>query len=177
MSINFMTAITVHSDFGAQENKICHCFYFVSIYLSWSDGTRCHDLSFLNVQFQASFFTLLFHPHQETPLVPLHFRHKRGVICISEVVISPSNVDPACDLSIPAFLIMYSTYKLNKQSDNIWPCHTPFPIWNQCVVPCPVLTVAAWPAYKFLRRQVRKSGTPISWRIFQFVVIQPVKRL
>ena len=31
---------------------------------------------------------------------------------------------------------------------------TPFPIWNQSVVPCPVLTGASWPAYRFLRRQV-----------------------
>ena len=23
---NFMAAVTVYSDFGAQENKICHCF-------------------------------------------------------------------------------------------------------------------------------------------------------
>ena len=41
---------------------------------------------------------------------------------------------------------MYSEYKLNKQGDNIQPWHTPFPIWNQFVVPCPVLTVASWPA-------------------------------
>ena len=34
-----------------------------------------------------------------------------------------------------------------------------------------VLTVAFWPAYRFLRRQVRWSGIPISWRIFQFSVI------
>ena len=43
------------------------------------------------------------------------------------------------------------------------------------VVPCPVLTVASWPAYRFLRRQVRWSGIPISLRIFQFVVIHTVK--
>ena len=55
------------------------------------------------------------------------------------------------------------------------PWCTPFPIWNQSVVPCPVLTVASWPAYRFLRRQVRWSGIPISWRIFQFVVIHTVK--
>ena len=35
----------------------------------------------------------------------------------------------------------------------IQPWHTPFPIWNHCVVPCPVLTVASWPAYSFLKRQ------------------------
>ena len=43
---------------------------------------------------------------------------------------------------------------------------TPFPIWNQSVVPCPVLTVASWPVYRFLKRQVRWSGLPISFRIF-----------
>ena len=73
---------------------------------------------------------------------------------------------PACASSSPAFLMMYSAYKLNKQDDNIQPCHTPFPIWNQSVVPCPVLTVASWPAYRFLRRQVRWSGILISLRIF-----------
>ena len=62
--------------------------------------------------------------------------------------------------------MMYSAYKLNKQGDNIQPWHTHFPIWNQSVVPCPVLTVASWPAYRFLKRQVRWSGIPISLRIF-----------
>ena len=45
---------------------------------------------------------------------------------------------PACASSSPAFLMMYSAYKLNKQGDSI-----------QSVVPCPVLTVASWPAYRF----------------------------
>ena len=30
------------------KNKVSHCF---PIYFPWSDGTRCHDLSFLNVEF------------------------------------------------------------------------------------------------------------------------------
>ena len=50
--------------------------------------------------------------------------------------------------------------KLNKQGDNIQPWCTPFPVWNQSVVPCPILTVASWLTYKFLRRQVRWSGIP-----------------
>jgi len=69
---------------------------------------------------------------------------------------------------------MYSAYTLNKQGDNKQPWHTPFPNWNQSVVPCPVLTVTSWLAYRFLRRQVRWSGIPISFRIFQFVVIHTV---
>ena len=73
---------------------------------------------------------------------------------------------PACASSSPAFLMMYSAYKLNKQGDSIQPWRTPFPIWNQSVVPCPVLTVASWPAYRFLKRQIRWSGIAISFRIF-----------
>ena len=30
VSFNFMATVTVLSDFGAQENKVCHCFYFVA---------------------------------------------------------------------------------------------------------------------------------------------------
>ena len=72
---------------------------------------------------------------------------------------------------------MYSAYKLSKQGDNIQPWHTSFPIWNQSVVPCPVLTVASWPAYRFLKRQARWSGIPISWRIFHsFFVIHIVNK-
>ena len=59
----------------------------------------------------------------------------------------------------------HSAYELNKQGDNIQPWHTPFPIWSQSAVPCPVLTVASWPAYRFLRRQVRGSGILIPFRI------------
>ena len=40
-----MSAVTVLNGFGAQENKVCHCFHFFPIYLPWFDGTRCHDLS------------------------------------------------------------------------------------------------------------------------------------
>ena len=64
---------------------------------------------------------------------------------------------------------------LNKQGDNIQPWRTPFPIWNQSVVPCPVLTVAFWPAYRFLKRQVRWFGIPISQNFPQFIVIHIVK--
>ena len=52
---------------------------------------------------------------------------------------------------------------------------TSFLIWNQSVVPCPVLTVASWPAYRFLKKQARWSGNPISFRIFQFAVTHTVK--
>ena len=34
-----------------QKCKVCHCFHCFPIYLPWSDGTRCHDLHFLNAEF------------------------------------------------------------------------------------------------------------------------------
>ena len=74
---------------------------------------------------------------------------------------------PAYESSRLALCMMYSAYKLNKQGDSIKPCCTPFPIFNQSVVPCKVLTVASRPAYRFLRRQVRWSGIPPStWHHF-----------
>ena len=90
------------------------------------------------------------------------------------LIFLPAILIPACDSSSLAFRMMYSAYKLDKQGDNIQPWHTPFPVWNQSIAPCLVLTIASWPAYRFLG-QVRWSGIPISLRIFQFVVTHTVK--
>ena len=89
--------------------------------MPWFSFSECWALS----QQSWLFFTLFFHFHQEAFEFLFTFCHKGGVICISEVLdISPSNLD-------------------------IQPWRTSFPIWNQFVVPCPVLTVASWPAYRF----------------------------
>ena len=32
------------------KNKVWHCFHCFPIYFPWSDGTRCHDICFLNVE-------------------------------------------------------------------------------------------------------------------------------
>ena len=66
------------------------------------------------------------------------------------LIILPAILIPAYASSSLAFCMMYSAYKLNKQGDNVQPWCTPFPIWNQSIVPCPVLTVASSPAYRFL---------------------------
>ena len=67
------------------------------------------------------------------------------------LIFLPAILIPACASSSLAFCMMYPAYKLNKQGDNIQPWHTFFLIWNQSVVPCPLLTVASWPAYRLLR--------------------------
>ena len=62
--------------------------HFFPFYLSWSDVTRCRDLSFLIVEFQASIFTLI------KRLFNSSLSAISGIICISEVVdISPGNLD------------------------------------------------------------------------------------
>ena len=53
------------------------------------------------------------------------------------LIFLPAILIPVCASSRPAFRMMYSACKLNKQGDNIQPWHTPFLIWNQTVVPCP----------------------------------------
>ena len=82
------------------------------------------------------------------------------------LIFLPAILIPACASSSPAFHMIYSAYKLKNRCDNIQPWCISFFIWNQSVVPCPVLTVVSWPAYRFLRRQLRWSGIPISLRIF-----------
>ena len=62
-------------------------------------------------------------------------------------LILSSNLDSSFNPSSPEFHMMCSVYKLNKQGDSIQPWRTPFPIRNQSVVPCPILTVASWRAY------------------------------
>ena len=84
----------------------------------------------------------------------------RWLIFLSTILI------PSCASSSPVFLMMSSAYQLKKQGDNKQPWRTPFLIWNKSVGPCPVLTVVSRPAYRFLWRQVRWAGIPISWIIF-----------
>ena len=156
---------TLCNDFGVQENKVCHCFHHVPIYLPWSDGTGYHDLHFSNGEptFSLSSFTFIkrfFSSSSLSAIRVVSSAYLRLLIFLLPILI------PACASFSPVFLMMYSAFKLNRHSDNIQPWHTLLPVWNQSVVPCPILTVASWPAYRFLRRQVRWSGIPISFRIF-----------
>ena len=86
--------------------------------------------------------------------------HQRLLIFLPTVLI------PTCDSSNLPFCLMHSAYILYKNGDIIQPSCTPFTILNQSVVPCLVQIVASWPTYRFLRWQIRWSGTPISLRIF-----------
>ena len=165
---------------------VSHCFHCFPIYLPWSDGNPYAILVFLvfwilvfwilsfKPSFSVSSFTFikrLFSSSSLSAIRVVSSAHLRLLIFLLAILI------PACASPSPAFLMMYSAYMLNKQGDNIQPWCTPFPIWNQSVVPCPVLTVASWLAYRFLRRQVRWSGIPIFWRIFHSLLLSTQSRL
>ena len=149
-----MAAVTICSEFGAPWNKSLSVFpLFPHLICHEVMGPDAMILVCWMLSFKPTFFLL-----SAIRVV--------SSACLRSLIFLPAILISACTLSSSAFHLMYSAYKLNKQGDNIQPWHTPFPIWNQSVVPCPVLTVPSWPAHKFLKRQVRWSGIPISFRIF-----------
>ena len=86
------------------------------------DVSFLNDLSFLNVEFYASFFTLLFHFHQR-----LFSSFSLSAIWLVSsaylwlLIFLPAILIPACASSSPAFHMMYSAFKLNKKGDDIQP--------------------------------------------------------
>ena len=160
VSFNFMAAVTVYSDSGAQENEIWHGFhFFLPIYLPRSDKTGCHDPQF--------FFFFFLEDVDFKPALPLSSYTLINRLFISSLYIVkvvsyaylrlliflPAILIPACESSGPAFHMMCSAYKLNKQNDNIQLLHTLFTVLNQSIVPYPVLTVVFYSTYGFLRRR------------------------
>ena len=114
-----------------------------------------------------TFIKRLFNSSSLSAIRVVSSAYLRSLIFLLEILI------PVC-ASFNPFLMMYSAHMLNKQGDSIHPWCTPFPIWNQSIVPCPVLTVVSWPAYS---SSGGRSGGLVfpSLRIFQFVVIHTVK--
>ena len=130
--------------FGAQENKVCHCFHCFSSIFHEVMGPDAMILVFWKLSFKPTFSLPFF------PFIKRLFRsslHSAVRVVSSSylrlLIFLPAVLIPAYALSSPAFLMMYSAYKLNKQGDNIQPWRTPFPIWNQSVVLCLVLTVTS----------------------------------
>ena len=170
-----MAAITIYSDFGAPHPPKKSLTLFPHLFpmkwwdqMPWSSFSECWALS----QFFHSSFTFikrLFSSSSLSAIRVVSSAYLRLLIFLPAILI------PACASSSPEFHIMYSAYKFNKHGYNIQPWCTPFPIWNQSV-PCPVLTVASWPAYRFLKRQVRWSGIPIFSEFSLFLVTSKLYR-
>ena len=54
-----MVAVTICSDFGAPQDKICHCFFF-PIYLPWSNGNPSMIFVFWMLSFKQAFLLSTF---------------------------------------------------------------------------------------------------------------------
>ena len=86
-----MSSHHICSDFGTQENKVCHCFHCFPIYLPWSDRIDAMILVFWMLSFKPDFSLFSFTFMKRLLFV---FCHKGAVICISEVTdISPCKLD------------------------------------------------------------------------------------
>ena len=97
-------------------DTICHCFYFFFFYLTWSDGIGCHDLNFLNAEFQVSFslssFILIKPVFSSSSLSNIRVilsAYLRLIFLLAVLI-------PACDSSNPAFCMTRSAQNLNKQA-------------------------------------------------------------
>jgi len=134
--------------------------------MPWSSSSFFFFL-FLNVIFWATIFTPHFLFHHRLFSSSSLFAVKVSFAYLRLWIFLPAILIPVCASSSPAFLMMYSAYKLNKQVHKIQLLCTPFLLWNQSVFLCLVLTASSLPEYRFIRRQVRWSGIPIYWRIFQ----------
>ena len=77
---------------------------------------------------------------------------------------SPKSSHPLClplfDISVSFLLSRIQGYHYHLSKFHIY-----------VLVPCPVLTIVSWPAYWFLKRQVRRSGIPTSWGIYHNLLL------
>ena len=120
MSFNFMAAITICSDFGAQKIK--------SATVSTVSPCVCHEVMGLDAMilvfgmlrfkptFSLSSFTFIKSLFSSllSAIRVVSSAHLRLLIFLPAILISAS-------ASSPAFLMMYSAYELNKQGNNIKP--------------------------------------------------------
>ena len=160
-----MAGITVRNDFRAPEEEICHCFHLFPSVCRAVMGPDTLILVFFNsfkLALSLSSFTLpkkLFSSSLLSAIRVISSTYLRLLMFLLPTLI------PAYNSSSLAFLMMCSAYRFNKQGDSRQPCHSFFDLKP---ISCSIQgsTIASWPTYRFLRRQVRWSGIPISLRAF-----------
>ena len=82
------------------------------------------------------------------------------------LIFLPTILIPACASPSPAIPIMYSACNLNKNRVTIYSLDVLLFWFEPVCCSMSSFNYCSWPAYRILRRQVRKSGIPIFWRIF-----------
>jgi len=126
-----MAAVTISSDFGAQEEEICHCFHFSPSICHTVMGPNAMILAFLifSLKRALSLFPLtpikrLFSSSSHSAIRVVSFTYLRLFIFLAPILIL------ACNSSSPASLMVYSVYRLNKQGDSRQPCSTLSRSWT-----------------------------------------------
>ena len=158
-----MAAVTLCSDFGAQKNKVCHCFHWFPIFLPWSDGPDATILVFWMLNFKSTFslssFILWRGSFVPLCFLPLGWCHLHIWGCLYFSQQSCFQLESAhhftwCTLHI-SWISRVTINSLDILLSQFWTS----PLLNQ-------QAVGSWCAYRFLRRQVGWSGIPVSLRIF-----------
>ena len=167
-SSDFTAAVTIHMIIEPKKRK--------SVIASTLSLSICHEVTALDAMilvvvvlilhfkkaFSLSSFTLNKRLYSSSSFSAIRVVSS---IYMRLLIFPPAILSPACNSSSLAFHMMCSAYKLNKQGDN-YSHVNPFP--NPETVCCSMSSsVSSWPAYRFLRRQVRGSGFPISLRILR----------
>ena len=116
-----------------------------------------------------TFIKRLFSSSSFSAISVVSLTHPRSLIFLLAILI------PACASSSPAFLIMYSAYKLNKQGENIQPWRTPFPMKPVCCF------MSSFNCCFLTYIQISQEAGQVVWyshlfkNVPQFIVIHTVK--
>ena len=120
MSFSCMTSVTIHSDFGTQENKVYHCFHFSPSICQEVMGPDAIILVFWMLNFKLAFllssFTFIKRLFYSSSLSAFRVVSSAYLHCL---YFSWQSWFQTCVSSSPEFHVMYSACKLNKQVDNI----------------------------------------------------------
>ena len=117
MSFKFVTAVTIHIDFGTKKIKSDTFLTFSPIYLPWSDRTTHHtsyifECWILRQVFYSPLFIfikMLFSSSSLSAIKVVSSAYLRLLFLLAILNL-------ACESSSSAFYFMYSACKLNKQA-------------------------------------------------------------
>ena len=161
--------VTICSDFGTQENKICHCFHFFPICLPWRDVTDALILVFWMLSFKPVFslssFTLIkglyyismYRDIYNYGYIPYMYIHT--CICIGRdllLVLSLSRTwtNTLCDRPEPVFWFFFFNFFFLGEaraivSYNSRGCHSPWALNTLHVTSHGTFMTALWWSHSF----------------------------
>ena len=165
-SFNFMAVVTICSDFGAQENKVCHCFHCFPSICHEVMGLDAMILIFWMLSFKLAFSLFSFTFLKRLFSCSLFSAIMVVIIYMSEIIdISPCNLDSSLCFIQPSILQGVLCIAVQLAGWQYTTSMSSFPYLEP--VHCSMSgSIASWPTYRFLRRQVRWSNISISLRIF-----------